>query len=139
MQGEALGPYVALLRGVKSRFSQQVAMANLRALFEGLGYDDVATYVQSGNVVFKSRGGNAAQLTSAIERRIERELGLSIAIVLRSRAQLARIAAGNPFVKPPFSRSSSASRRRRETGGRLRSWPSWPRPDELRPLRGPRS
>jgi uncharacterized protein (DUF1697 family) len=43
-------------------------MADLRELFEGLGYTEVATYVQGGNVVFKAQG-DAASVTSAIERR----------------------------------------------------------------------
>jgi uncharacterized protein (DUF1697 family) len=97
MQGKALRTYVALLRGVNLGAHNKVSMTDLRVLFEELGYADVATYVQSGNVLFKSRGGNAAQLTGAIEKRISRDLGLDIRIVLRSKAQLARVAAGNPF------------------------------------------
>jgi uncharacterized protein (DUF1697 family) len=73
-------------------------MSDLRALFEALGHKEVATYVQSGNVVFKARG-DAASLARAIERRIARDLGLDVAVILRSKAQLARIAAGNPFAR----------------------------------------
>ena len=73
-------------------------MSDLRDLFDALGHEDVATYVQSGNVVFKARG-DAASVTAAIERRITRELGLDVAVILRSKTQLARIAAANPFVK----------------------------------------
>jgi uncharacterized protein (DUF1697 family) len=76
----------------------KVSMSDLRALFEALGHKEVATYVQSGNVVFKARG-DAASLARAIERRIARDLGLDVAVILRSKAQLARIAAGNPFAR----------------------------------------
>ena len=62
--------YVALLRGINLGSRKRVAMADLRALVESLGAEDVATYVQSGNVVFKSADG-AEQLTRAIERRIK--------------------------------------------------------------------
>jgi uncharacterized protein (DUF1697 family) len=96
VQGKALRSYAALLRGVNLGSHNKVSMADLRALFEALGHEDVATYVQSGNVVFKARG-DAASVNRAIERRIKRELGLDVAVVLRSKAQLARIAAGNPF------------------------------------------
>lgn len=72
-------------------------MGDLRTLLLAVGAEDVVTYVQSGNAVFKSRMGDAAALTEAIERRIGRDLGLEITVVLRTKAQLARVAAGNPF------------------------------------------
>lgn len=93
----AMTTYVALLRGVNLGARNKVSMADLRTLFESLGAEDVQTYVQSGNVVFKSRVGSAAELTGAIERRIGRELGLEISVMLRTSEQLAKIVAGNPF------------------------------------------
>ena len=96
MQGKALRSYAALLRGVNLGSHNKVSMSDLRELFEGLGHEDVATYVQSGNVVFRARG-DAESLAAAIERRIERDLGLSVAVLLRDKTQLARIAAANPF------------------------------------------
>jgi uncharacterized protein (DUF1697 family) len=97
VQGKARNSYAALLRGVNLGSRNKVSMGDLRALFEALGHEDVSTYVQSGNVVFTAREGDAARLAKAIERRIERELGLQIAVLLRSKTQLARIVAGNPF------------------------------------------
>jgi uncharacterized protein (DUF1697 family) len=88
--------YVALLRGINLGARNKVSMADLRALFGALGAEDVATYVQSGNVVFKS-GKRAGELVQAIEKRIRRDLGLSVTVVLRTEAQLARVLAGNPF------------------------------------------
>ncbi len=76
-------------------------MADLRSLLEDLGAEDVATYVQSGNVVFKS-GRSAADLAKAIERELERGLGLDITVLLRTKGQLAKLVAANPFgVKEP--------------------------------------
>jgi uncharacterized protein (DUF1697 family) len=98
VQGKALGSYAALLRGVNLGSHNKVSMSDLRALFEALGHEEVATYVQSGNVVFKARG-DAASITSAIERRIARDLGLDVAVILRSKTQLARVAAANPFAR----------------------------------------
>jgi uncharacterized protein (DUF1697 family) len=89
--------YVALLRGVNLGARNKVSMADLRTVFESFGAEDVQTYVQSGNVVFKSRLRSAAELTAAIERRISRELGLEIRVILRTSEQLAKIVAGNPF------------------------------------------
>ena len=95
--GNRLRTYVALLRGINLGARNKVAMADLRTLFRAFGSEDVVTYVQSGNVVFKNRAGDAGALSDAIERRISRDLGLDITVVLRTRAQLARVAAGNPF------------------------------------------
>ena len=89
--------YVALLRGVNLGARNKVSMADLRTLIESLGAEDVQTYVQSGNVVFKSRVRSAAKLAGDIERQISGELGLEIRVVLRTDKQLARIVAGNPF------------------------------------------
>jgi uncharacterized protein (DUF1697 family) len=72
-------------------------MADLRTLFESFGAEDVQTYVQSGNVVFKSRLRDAAKLSAEIERRIKRELALDIKVMLRTSAQLAKVVGGNPF------------------------------------------
>ena len=76
--------YAALLRGVNLGAHNRIRMPELRALVEGLGCTDVSTYVQSGNVVFCSDRA-AASLAKAIEQGIRSELGLDIAVVIRSR------------------------------------------------------
>ena len=73
-------------------------MPDLRALFRSLGGEDVTTYVQSGNVVFKSAEGSE-KLIATIERRIRRDLGLTVTVLLRTKPQLAKVVAGNPFAK----------------------------------------
>jgi uncharacterized protein (DUF1697 family) len=90
--------YVALLRGINLGSRNKVSMTELRALFDALGGEDVVTYVQSGNVVFKSPG-SADELTDAIEARIRRELGLQVRVLLRTKAQLGKLVAANPFAK----------------------------------------
>jgi uncharacterized protein (DUF1697 family) len=90
--------YVALIRGINVGSQKRVAMADLRALFEDLGAKDVETYVQSGNVVFKSTDG-AKKLSRAIERRIRRDLGLEVTVVVLTRPQLTKMLGSNPFAK----------------------------------------
>lgn len=92
----SLQTYVALLRGINLGGRNRVSMSDLRTLFDALGAKDVATYVQSGNVVFKSPG-KAAELVQAIEKKISRDLGLNVTVLLRTKTQLARVLAGNPF------------------------------------------
>ena len=88
--------YVALLRGINVGGSNKVPMADLRALFDALGYPDAQTYIQSGNVVFSARAGESA-LVTAIEGAIEEAFSLRVPVVIRSRAQLAAVASASPF------------------------------------------
>lgn len=88
--------YVALLRGINVGSHNKISMAALRELVEAAGGKDVETYVQSGNVVLRS-ARSASELGPELECRIERELGLTVAVVVRTKAELARVAAGNPF------------------------------------------
>jgi uncharacterized protein (DUF1697 family) len=90
--------YVALLRGINLGTKKRISMPDLRALLESLGAEDVTTYVQSGNVVFKSAEGSG-KLTGGIERRIRRDLGLTVKVLLRTKPQLAKVVAGNPFAE----------------------------------------
>jgi uncharacterized protein (DUF1697 family) len=90
--------YVALLRGINLGSRKRVSMPDLQALFASLGAEDVVTYVQSGNVVFTSSDG-AEKLIAALERRIRRDLGLTVTVLLRTQPQLAKVLAGNPFAK----------------------------------------
>jgi uncharacterized protein (DUF1697 family) len=73
-------------------------MAELRSALEGAGFEDVATYVQSGNVVLSS-GDSAAKVARAVERLIKKEFGLEIPVVVRTRTQLAQVVKRNPLGK----------------------------------------
>jgi uncharacterized protein (DUF1697 family) len=90
--------FAALLRAVNIG-SSQVSMAELRKLFDALGAADVKTYVQSGNVVFTSKERDVTKLTRSISQRIRRDLGLDATVLLRTKAELAKVVASNPFVK----------------------------------------
>jgi uncharacterized protein (DUF1697 family) len=73
-------------------------MAQLRSALESAGFGDVATYVQSGNVVVSS-GDSAAKVARAVERLIEKEFDLEIPVVVRTRAQLAQVVKRNPLAR----------------------------------------
>jgi uncharacterized protein (DUF1697 family) len=101
MPRQKTGPQtnVALLRGINLGARNKVSMADLRTLFADLGAEEVVTYVQSGNVVFRSSGLRQAELARAIEKRIERDLRLRIRVLLRTKAQLGKVLGANPFAK----------------------------------------
>lgn len=88
--------YVALLRAVNVGGTNLVPMAPLREALTGVGLEDVATVLQSGNVIFRSPA-SAAAATKLVAGAIEEAFGLEIGVVLRSGSQLAAVAGANPF------------------------------------------
>jgi uncharacterized protein (DUF1697 family) len=93
---------VALLRGVNLGAKARVPMAELRQELTALGFEDVVTYIQSGNVVFRT--AQKARAAAKIEKRIASKFGLKIAVMLRTLPELRRIAKGNPFSKADTSK-----------------------------------
>lgn len=87
--------YVALLRGINVGGRNKVPMTELREAFEGAGHTDVSTYIQSGNVLFRSSAPRAA-IEADVERMLERHLGFPIVVVVRSHAQLRAVVTRAP-------------------------------------------
>jgi uncharacterized protein (DUF1697 family) len=88
--------YVALLRGINVGGRTKVAMAALREVCESVGCEDVVTYIQSGNVVLKSKL-SADKLRTALETAIAAEFGFSPAVMIRTAKEMAAVIAKNPF------------------------------------------
>jgi uncharacterized protein (DUF1697 family) len=90
--------YLALLRGINNAGnSARVAMTDLRALFESLGFGDVRTLLNSGNVVFSAREGRRGDVGARIEKALASRLGLTIPVILLSAGQVAAAVRGNPL------------------------------------------
>jgi uncharacterized protein (DUF1697 family) len=89
--------YVALLRSVNVAGHGRISMADLTETFRTLGYTDVATYIQTGNVLFRSPGRSAASIATAIEGQIEQDFGHAPAVILRTVPDLARVVRTSPF------------------------------------------
>jgi uncharacterized protein (DUF1697 family) len=90
--------YVALLRGINLGPRNRVAMPALREALEEAGFDDVQTYVQSGNVVLGSRA-KADSVRRKVENVMGERFGLEIPVVVRTRAELAAVVKRNPLGK----------------------------------------
>ena len=86
---------IALLRGINVGPSTKVGMAPLRDVFAELGFDEIKTYINSGNVVFSGRKASAAKLEQAIAK----AFGFDIPVVLRTRDELAAVVAEDPLGK----------------------------------------
>jgi len=89
--------YIALLRGINLGRAKRIAMSDLRALVEALGYLDVRTLLNSGNVVFSSRRAVPADAAARIEAALVAAVGVSSRITLLSSEDLAQIVRENPL------------------------------------------
>ena len=96
-----MGDYwIALLRGINVGTAKRVAMADLRRIVEDLGYQDVTTLLNSGNVVFRAAAGSKGSPARAIEEALVTRVGVSSAVTALPAATLDAIMKGNPLVKP---------------------------------------
>ncbi len=90
--------HVVLLRGINIGPRNRIAMGELREALGEAGFKDVQTYLQSGNLVLESRA-KPETVGRKVEKVIEERFGLEITVVVRSRAELARIVKRNPLGK----------------------------------------
>ncbi len=88
--------YAAPLRGINVGGKSLIRMTDLKACFEDGGFDDVATYIASGNVLFGSTERGAAALTRRIERMLADRFELDVPVVLRTRAQMRSVVEDAP-------------------------------------------
>jgi len=88
--------YVGLLRAVNVG-KRQVSMAKLRDLVEGLGYTEVQTVLQSGNIVFDAPRTKAVDLEASLSTAIEAEFGFPVPVLIRTAEQLDAVIDANPF------------------------------------------
>lgn len=94
--------YVAFLRGINVGGKKVIKMEALTRVFASLGFKNVRTFIQSGNVIFETAEANTHVLARKIEKKLHQSLGYEVPVVLRTFAQLGDILRLNPFktVKP---------------------------------------
>jgi uncharacterized protein (DUF1697 family) len=91
--------FVALLRSVNVAGHGRLAMPELKASFLDLGYTDVTTYIQTGNVIFRTSKRNAATVEADIESQLEATFGSTPKVILRTVPELTRAVATSPYPK----------------------------------------
>lgn len=89
--------YIALLRGINVGGKSIIKMADLRKMMEAMGFTDVETYIQSGNVLFTSTKSDPEQLALQIAKKITASLRKAVTVFVMTPAELKRAAAHNPF------------------------------------------
>jgi uncharacterized protein (DUF1697 family) len=97
--------YAAFLRGVNLGPHRRIGSADLRAGFEALGFEEVASFRSSGNVVFAAGREPAAKMARRIEKGLEESLGFEVPIYLRTEREVRAIADHVPF--PPAQLKAS--------------------------------
>ena len=97
---------VALLRGINVGKAKRVAMADLRALVEELGYGEVRTLLNSGNVVYSAPKTAPKKAAAAIEAALAKRTGVSSKVIALGAAELSEIMDDNPLVKEAASNPS---------------------------------
>jgi len=91
--------YVALLRGINISGHNIVKMDQLRDGFEGLGFEDVQSYVQSGNVVFKTAEQATEKLSKTIESMVLRRFQISVRVMVKTSEEIGQAIKNNPFLQ----------------------------------------
>lgn len=92
------GQHVALLRGINVGGKNKLPMKVLVPLVEAAGGQQVRTYIQSGNVVYRATAAVARTMATMLAEAIERECGLTVPVVARTAKELSAALADNPFL-----------------------------------------
>jgi uncharacterized protein (DUF1697 family) len=91
--------YIAMLRGINVLGRNVIRMAELKEFFDSLGFHQCQTYIQSGNVVFKTSRNSTAALSKKIEAKIAERFGFRPSIITLTAEEMASVVERNPFMK----------------------------------------
>ncbi|MEO7538854.1 MAG: DUF1697 domain-containing protein [Pyrinomonadaceae bacterium] len=90
--------YVALLRGINVGGNNMIKMETLRSTFESLGFENVTSYINSGNLSFEASAADDAVLAKKIHDAIQSEFEFDISVMVRSSTEIDEIIANNPYI-----------------------------------------
>jgi len=93
-----MSTFISMLRGINVGGQKTVKMDALQKMFESLGYKNVRTYVQSGNVVFESADAKALDMATKIENQITKIFGFEVPVIIRSEDDCRKLIKANPFL-----------------------------------------
>jgi len=89
--------YISILRGINVSGQKKIKMVELKKLYESLGFTNVQTYIQSGNVIFSSRDKNISDLTTKIEEKIKITFGFDVPVLIRTKEEIKKVINNIPF------------------------------------------
>lgn len=91
--------YITMLRGINVSGKNTIKMNELKILYESLGFENVFTYIQSGNVIFNVNEEDPDKITEIIESGVNKEFSLEVSVIIRTLTELTQIVKGNPLLK----------------------------------------
>jgi len=91
--------FIALLRGINVSGQKKIKMTVLKSLFELAGFQDVTTYIQSGNVIFSSNEESGERLAKKISTEIKRKFGFEVQVIILTPKEIEYTLKNNPFIK----------------------------------------
>jgi uncharacterized protein (DUF1697 family) len=89
--------YVALLRGINVGGNTMIKMAELKTTFENLGFKNVVSYINSGNLAFDTAKASEEKICTKIEKAIEKDFGKDIPVMIREQSAIGEVLKKNPF------------------------------------------
>lgn len=99
--------YISILRGINVSGHKLIKIDALKKMFENLGYKNVQTYVQSGNIIFQSKENNTKNLEEVISSEIKDEFGFEVPVIVFNIKTLETIIQNNPFINDKHKDISS--------------------------------
>lgn len=92
--------FISILRGINVSGQKKILMAELKAIYESLKLKDIITYIQSGNVIFKSEKSlSDLEFAAKIEKAIYKKYGFEVPVIIRNKDEIQKIISINPFLK----------------------------------------
>ena len=91
--------YISILRGINVGGKRKILMKDLKEIYQNLGFSDVETYIQSGNVIFNSDNLDKKEISQKLEKAIFEKYNFEVPIIIRTKEELINIQSSNPFVK----------------------------------------
>ena len=88
---------LALLRGINVGGNRKVPMAELRSIAKDIGFTEVETYINSGNLIFDSGKMNSTRVATLLEKSIKSHFGFHVDVVVRTKMEWKKYASGGPF------------------------------------------
>ena len=95
-----MNKYISILRGINVSGQKKIVMADLKKLYESIGFKNVVTYIQSGNVIFEANEKDSEiELASKIEEAILQQYSFEVPVIVFKNSELKRWIDSNPFMK----------------------------------------
>ncbi len=99
MGDPSIQTYISLLRGINVGGHRKVKMEELKTLYEGLQFQNVSTYIQSGNVVFQTSHNYCENLSDLISGELNKQFGFPVPVIVKNITEFQDIYENNPFLK----------------------------------------